>query len=423
MDIGCCNHRLESTNSIVFNGPGVAKAMVLAQGLVGRYSASSQMVDRLAQFVKIYIDPDQKKVMQDVATRWWSTCSMLARLLELEWEIDKHEEEDQLSSMLAPVDWTVLALILPILEPFMHTQASLKGRKYVTGSLAVPFVYDLRMNLDAAIAELQRLPYSKNADTNKARYAVMPCIMALRKDFVNRWEDGSDILTYTEGIGRQSRGFKPVQVLATALNPRTKMLYGVEDEDTPGVWKYVQEEAVKIVLENRQEGNSRVSHRSRHRQRRPPRALVEVAPRASVRGGSFIKVSQATGGATGRLGGATDSSTTSLLVNTVRLEVESFQASAGLKTYEARKDGDEPQSVGLVAGDERRPPAFGQPCPLCARYRGHASGIRAPVLLRREHCDDKSQCLVPRERGTACPPLFMGEGGGAGSGERCSGWA
>ena len=32
--VGCWNHRLESTTSLVFNGPGVQKAMTLARGRV-----------------------------------------------------------------------------------------------------------------------------------------------------------------------------------------------------------------------------------------------------------------------------------------------------------------------------------------------------------------------------------------------------
>ena len=53
--VGSCNHRLESTTSLVFNGPGVKKAMTLARGLVTRYTTSSQMADRLAPFVKTYL--------------------------------------------------------------------------------------------------------------------------------------------------------------------------------------------------------------------------------------------------------------------------------------------------------------------------------------------------------------------------------
>ena len=115
--IGCCNHRIESTTSIVFNGPGVKKVMALARGLVTRYTASSQAADRLKQFVKTYLNVDNKRVIQDVATRWWSTCSMIARLLELEVPIKMHEAADKLDPMLSAADWEVLKMILPILEP------------------------------------------------------------------------------------------------------------------------------------------------------------------------------------------------------------------------------------------------------------------------------------------------------------------
>ena len=40
--MGCCNHRLESTTSIVFNGPGVKKVMALSRGLVTRYSTQAR---------------------------------------------------------------------------------------------------------------------------------------------------------------------------------------------------------------------------------------------------------------------------------------------------------------------------------------------------------------------------------------------
>lgn len=59
--IGCCNHWLESTTSLVFNGPGVKTAMTLDRGLVSRYTTSSQMGDRLAQFANIYLGSDHKK--------------------------------------------------------------------------------------------------------------------------------------------------------------------------------------------------------------------------------------------------------------------------------------------------------------------------------------------------------------------------
>eukprot|EP00904_Undaria_pinnatifida_P011858 jgi/Undpi1/7802/HiC_scaffold_23.g10275.m1 len=310
--IGCCNHRIESTTSIVFNGPGVKKVMALARGLVTRYTASSQAADRLKQFVKTYLNVDNKRVIQDVATRWWSTCSMIARLLELE------------------------------------TQTLLVGRKYVTSSLVVPFIYDLRNSLEDAIEDLNDLPPSSDADVSTAKAAVMPCINALRDDFIKRWGDGSDILIYTEGPRRKPCGFKPVQLLATALDPRTKILYGVAKDKKADVWKLVQEEAVKIALESR---NAETAQRASSQQ--GPEAAAGPASRttsagaqdsSSTRrrrgGGGFMAAAQAVGAArTQQLDEGTDISTTSLIKNSVRVELTAFKASTGIKMYEEDKEG------------------------------------------------------------------------------------
>ncbi|CAN0013254.1 unnamed protein product, partial [Ectocarpus sp. 13 AM-2016] len=254
--IGCCNHRLESTTSIVFNGPGINKVMAMARGLVSRYTTSSQAADRLKQFVKTYLGVDNKRVIQDVVTRWWSTSSMAARLIELEVPIKMHEAADKLDPLLSAADWAVLKMILPVLEPFRNTQTLLEGRKYVTGSLVVPFIYDLRTSLEDAVEDLAELPPDSDANVNTARAAAMPCIKALRDDFINRWGDGRNILIYKEGRRWQPGGFKPVQVLATALNPRTKIVYGVDEDEKADVWKLVEEEAVKIAVETRNSENS-----------------------------------------------------------------------------------------------------------------------------------------------------------------------
>ena len=79
-DVGCCNHRLESPTSLVFNGPEAKQAMTQARGLVTRYPTSSQVADRFAHFVKNYLGSDSKRPIQDVISRWWSTCQTVARL-------------------------------------------------------------------------------------------------------------------------------------------------------------------------------------------------------------------------------------------------------------------------------------------------------------------------------------------------------
>lgn len=88
--IGCCNHKLECTTAMLFNGPGVKKAMALQRALVARYTKSSQMAARLEQVYgmqKIEALP----VVHDVETRWWSMFSMTGRILYLRDAIELHE--------------------------------------------------------------------------------------------------------------------------------------------------------------------------------------------------------------------------------------------------------------------------------------------------------------------------------------------
>lgn len=132
--------------------------MVLSRGFVTPYSTSSQMANRRAPFVRIYNVSETKNWIQHVANRWWSTRSIVGSLLELKQAINKHEEEDNLEPMLEAVEWAVRAMILAIPEQFMHTQAlqekgamQEKGAKFVTGSLVVPSIYNLRNSLDVAI--------------------------------------------------------------------------------------------------------------------------------------------------------------------------------------------------------------------------------------------------------------------------------
>ena len=268
---------------------------------------------------------------------------MMMRLLELREPIEKHEEADKLEPMLTAADWAVLEMILPVLEPFMHCQLLLEGRKYVTGSLVVPFIHDLRTNLEEAMFDLETAPASDDDDVTKARAAVMPCVRALHKDFINRWGDGSKILTYTEGPRRQPRGFKSVQVLATAVDPRTKLLYGISEDQHADVWKLVRTEAVKIALQTRHEKNSGGNSGGGVSQSSRAAAGSTAAGRGASsrkrsRAGGFMAAAQSAGKSpTRQKDSGDDDSTTSLIVNTVRLEVEAFQATLGLQMYEVKK--------------------------------------------------------------------------------------
>lgn len=104
----------------------------------------------------------------------------------------------------------------------MHTQTSLEGHQYVTGSLVVPFISDLHASLDKAIEDLEESPASNDAGINAARSAVMPCVVALLEKAINRWGGGNYILADADFTEGQPRGLKPVQVLATAVETHVR---------------------------------------------------------------------------------------------------------------------------------------------------------------------------------------------------------
>ncbi|CAN0568525.1 unnamed protein product, partial [Ectocarpus sp. 12 AP-2014] len=171
--IGCSNHRMESTTSSVFNGRSLG-ALGLARTLVGRYKKSSQMAARLVQLCGI-LQMEPLSVMQDVETRWWSTWAMVVRLLYLMKAIKLHESMDEVHPLLSDTDWEVLRLIEPILRPFMKAQKDLEGAQYVTGSMTIGKMAELREGLEAAITDLKAVAQQGLKETTqKAMEAVRP---------------------------------------------------------------------------------------------------------------------------------------------------------------------------------------------------------------------------------------------------------
>ena len=111
----------------------------------------------------------------------------------------------------------------------------------------MPLICDLRTGLDSERKALQQPNPGASADVLAARVLLLPCVEVLAKDFNNRFGDGSDILTFREGPRRQPQGFRKVQVMATALDPRYKMLYGVLPNEHEGVWQAVAMAAADIA--------------------------------------------------------------------------------------------------------------------------------------------------------------------------------
>ncbi|CAN0256728.1 unnamed protein product, partial [Ascophyllum nodosum] len=211
MYIGCTCHRIEYVTALVFHGPGVKKSMTLARAVVTRYTKLSQAAEQLRELCGI-VGIIPLRVIQDVETRWWSTQSMAERLVYLRRAVELHESLNDVAPLLGPVDWNVFELLEPVLAPFMYVQKKLESNN-VTGTLVVPLICDLRIGLELERKTLQQPTPGASAD-----------VLAVRP-----------------------RGFRKVQVMATALDPRCKMLYYVLPNEHEGVWQAVAMAAADIA--------------------------------------------------------------------------------------------------------------------------------------------------------------------------------
>jgi zinc finger BED domain-containing protein 1 (E3 SUMO-protein ligase ZBED1) len=209
--LGCMAHLLELVTGLAFNGEGVKDALKAARKLVGSIKSSSQAAADLKQLLAS-LNMSNLTVIQDVVTRWWSTYSMVARLLQLKASLELLHSTRKLKLKLTAAEWTILEHVQMLLKPFMYVQKALEGEQYVTISL-VPFL-------------LSQLRAKLTAVASDSPVAALAATML--EQFNQRFGDGS-----VESL--------PVKVaVAAALDPRTKQLKGIAIAEHSAVWAEVK---------------------------------------------------------------------------------------------------------------------------------------------------------------------------------------
>ena len=116
--------------------------------LVAHFNKSTQAVDDLKKVQK-YMDERTRRpkiLLQDVATRWWSTYRTIARALEVKESLDFMARRKNMippERCLTEEEWKCLKEIGFVLQPFAQAQKMLEGDKYVTSSLVCPVEFFL----------------------------------------------------------------------------------------------------------------------------------------------------------------------------------------------------------------------------------------------------------------------------------------
>ena len=166
---------------------------------------------------------------------------------------------------------------------------------------------------------------------------LLPCVEALAKDFDNRFGDGSDILTFREGPQRQLQGFQKVQVMATALDPRCKILYGVLPNEHEGVWQAVAMAAADIAKSTQASIGATASSAAGSTPGGPgPGASARPASKRFCGGFMAASQAQATSASTTT---ATPSLPVEHFLKEAEREVTRYRAASGLAMEEAQESG------------------------------------------------------------------------------------
>ena len=208
------------------------------------------------------------KLMQDVITRWWSTYNMIDRLLLLKPMImtyayrnggfRKTKSTNKIEE-LAEDEWDALRDLRTLLKPFKLVMEKLQGNKYVTSSLVPTIIFGIHSSLDEA---------AKN-ERGKLNDSVAACARKMLKNFVHRYGNFKEDCFNREVLrGEYSRqvGVHRSLFVASALDPRTKELRSVPENQREGLWNYILDLMVEREYTRRLEADQKKEEESKKEQ-------------------------------------------------------------------------------------------------------------------------------------------------------------
>ena len=163
---------------------------------------------------------------------------MCDRLLVLKLYFDMMQAEGSLNCNLTPSQWIIVGHVRDLLKPLMQAQKVLEGEKYVTLSFVLGIIFGIRKGLSEI---------ASNEDTLESIRSLATKMLA---DFIKHWGSGDEDIVFAEnettGLYNRLKGLSKLTMMASALDPRTKMLMGIPTEDQEHLWKLIHCEMTKI---------------------------------------------------------------------------------------------------------------------------------------------------------------------------------
>ncbi len=242
--VKCYSGDIDATVTIDEDGEEdrTVSSLKKARALVSYFHSSTIATEKLA-VAQRSTNPNGAvlKLHSDVKTRWWSTHTLVERVLELkaalqyvfdqEFRYREHQNSPtQLELLkLSADDFESLDNILFVLTPFKSAQKALEGERYVNLSLLPWAINNLRTQLGICEGSVNEAAQPK----------LHQLIQTMISDFNDRW---GEECRYTREVVRAGRnrqiGIPTYAFWATALDPRTKKKLPklLNQDDVNRVW-------------------------------------------------------------------------------------------------------------------------------------------------------------------------------------------
>ena len=148
------------------------------------------------------------------------------------------------SEMLTSKELNELSQIEKVLFPFMAAQKALEGEKYVSNSLIPHVVGEMRRNMKETI---------RDSTDGEVVYMVNKLLDDPTNGFNNYWGKGETNTVFREnetlGNMQRQKGIPKKTLLAYFLDPRTKDLLALGNDDIAELLEYTKVEVLKVARE------------------------------------------------------------------------------------------------------------------------------------------------------------------------------
>ena len=217
--IGCFAHTLQLViNDGIMSQRAVKDILAISCSIVGKFRHSILAQQRLSDLQESLGAPN-KKLVQDVQTRWNATLAMLRSLVEQKQVLGAYGTEHELPNLNAN-QWTLISNIIDTLAPFEEATKEVSDSQ-TSISVVLPMLSMLRRLLDR-------------------QHTMSEGIQTMRKDMLTSLNKH---FAYT----KDNRKI----VLATLLDPRFKNLVFEDAELAANAKEWLKEECIIIVSTER----------------------------------------------------------------------------------------------------------------------------------------------------------------------------